>query len=259
MGWSVPPVRPCTMRKETSTGIEGARPHRSDVSVTPPVDSIRRRLRPSREASQPVIGRTTALAARYAVSPHVASLIVADRSPAMCGSDTLTTVESSTTMNVLAITADATIHGLTRGGAAARVAIVLPGVHGHDGGHARAHLEIWGSLAGNGDLDRHALDDLDEVAAGVFRRQQAELGARGRRDALDAALDVAVVRVDFHGRALSGLDVPELRFLEVGDDPDVSERDDRQQGLPGLHDLPRLDAFPGDDAGNRRLHRRVLE
>ena len=33
----------------------------------------------------------------------------------MCGSDTLTTVESSTTMNVLAMTAHATIQGLTRG------------------------------------------------------------------------------------------------------------------------------------------------
>src|SRR4029450_1343645 len=44
--------------------------------------------------------------------------MVAERSPAMYGSETLTTVESSTTMNVLAMTAHATIHGLTRGASA---------------------------------------------------------------------------------------------------------------------------------------------
>ena len=41
-----------------------------------------------------------ALATRYDVSAHVASSIVADRLPAMCGSDTLTTVVSSTSMKV---------------------------------------------------------------------------------------------------------------------------------------------------------------
>ena len=102
----------------TSTGIDGARPQSSDVIVKPAVQIISRRLRPSSDPSHPVIGRMTALAARYAVSVQVASSIVAERSPAMCGSDTLTTVESSTTMNVLAMTAHATIQGLTRGASA---------------------------------------------------------------------------------------------------------------------------------------------
>ena len=64
-------------------------------------------------ASQPVIGRMIALATRYDVSAHVASSIVAERLPAMCGSDTLTTVVSSTSMKVANITATAMIHGLT--------------------------------------------------------------------------------------------------------------------------------------------------
>ena len=45
-----------------------------------------------------------ALATRYDVSAQVASSIVADRLPAMCGSDTLTTVVSSTSMKVANIT-----------------------------------------------------------------------------------------------------------------------------------------------------------
>ena len=81
--------------------------------VKPLTDVISSRLRPNFRASQPVIGRTIALATRYDVSTHVDSSIVAERLPAMCGSDTLTTVVSSTSMNVANMTAIATIQGLT--------------------------------------------------------------------------------------------------------------------------------------------------
>src|SRR5438132_3861639 len=54
-----------------------------------------------------------ALATRYDVSAQVDSSIVADRLPAMCGSETFTTVVSSTSMNVANMTATATIQGLT--------------------------------------------------------------------------------------------------------------------------------------------------
>ncbi len=51
---------------------------------------------------------------------------VAERLPAMCGSETFTTVVSSTSMKVPNMTAMATIHGLTyRGVAAGGAAIVL--------------------------------------------------------------------------------------------------------------------------------------
>src|SRR5580765_4148893 len=54
-----------------------------------------------------------ALATRYDVSAQVDSSTVAERLPAMCGSDTFTTVVSSTSMKVANMTATATIHGLT--------------------------------------------------------------------------------------------------------------------------------------------------
>src|SRR5262245_48265566 len=101
------------IRKITSEARFGAMPQRNDASVNPVVDSIRRFLRPKRPASQPVIGRMMALATRYDVNAHVASSVVADMLLAMCGSDTLTTVVSSTSMKVANMTAMATIQGLT--------------------------------------------------------------------------------------------------------------------------------------------------
>ena len=58
-----------------------------------------------RLASHPEIGMTIPLATRYEVSAHVASLGVAERLPAMCVKETLTTVPSSISMKVASMTA----------------------------------------------------------------------------------------------------------------------------------------------------------
>src|SRR4029077_19143621 len=65
--------------------------------------------------NQAPIGRMMALATRYEVSTQVASSGVADRLPAICGSATLATLVSSTSMKVASITVRAIIHGLTTG------------------------------------------------------------------------------------------------------------------------------------------------
>jgi len=83
--------------------------------VKPVTDIISSRLRPNWRASQPASGSTIAFATRYDVSAQVDSSIEAESEPATCGSDTLTTVVSSTSMKVANITAIATIHGLTTG------------------------------------------------------------------------------------------------------------------------------------------------
>src|SRR4029453_1394798 len=101
------------MRKITSEARFGAAPHRNDASVKPDVDHMSSRLRPNLLASHPVIGRMMALATRYEVSAQVASSVVAERLPEMCGSDTFTTVVSSTSMKVANITANAISQGLT--------------------------------------------------------------------------------------------------------------------------------------------------
>src|SRR5437870_11148047 len=101
------------IRSSTSVCRFGARPHRNDAAVKPVTDAINNRLRPKYVASHPVSGRMMALATRYDVSAQVDSSMVADRLPAMCGSETFTTVVSSTSMNVANMTAIATIQGLT--------------------------------------------------------------------------------------------------------------------------------------------------
>ncbi len=54
------------------------------------------------------------------------------------------------------------------------------------------------------DLHRHALHDLDEIAAGVVRRQQAERGAGRRGNAVDVpGIVAAAVRVDRDRRVLA--------------------------------------------------------
>jgi hypothetical protein len=73
------------------------------------------------------MGRIIAFATRYEVNVHVASSTVADRFPAMCGSETLTTVVSSTSMKVLDITAIAISHGLMSGRACGGELIVRSG------------------------------------------------------------------------------------------------------------------------------------
>src|SRR3954468_454575 len=100
------------IRKMINSGRFGARPQKNDARVKPVTEAMRRRLRPKRFASQPVMGKMIAFATRYDVNAQVASSGVAERLPAMCGSETLTTVVSSTSMKVLIITAEATSHGL---------------------------------------------------------------------------------------------------------------------------------------------------
>src|SRR5207253_10310471 len=112
-GCSAPPVAPCITRNTISAPSVGARPQRNEEAVKPTTDSISRRLRPNMLASQPVIGRMIAFATRYDVSAHVASSNDAEGLPAICGSDTFTTVVSSTSMKVANITETAINHGLT--------------------------------------------------------------------------------------------------------------------------------------------------
>ena len=69
-------------------------------------------MRPILEAIQPLIGSTTAFETRYDVSTQVLSSWLTDRLPAMCGSETLAMLVSSTSMKVAIVTTSAIAHGL---------------------------------------------------------------------------------------------------------------------------------------------------
>src|SRR5262245_28133668 len=109
------------------------------------------------------------------------------------------------------------------------------------------------------DLHGHALHNLDVVAGGILRRQQAEFCTGRSGDAVDVPLEFAIEAIDGDLRALPWLDALQLRFLVVGRDPDVAERYQREQWLPRLDDLTGFNRFPADDSGRRRRDLRALQ
>src|SRR5262252_4545298 len=195
--------------------------------------------------------------------------MLAERLPAMCGSDTLTTLVSSTSMKVASITEMAMIHGLMFGCSSAMAskpsALVSPSPYLSRkdrwfSGESRPQQPLGILIGIQHDLDRHALHHLDEVPSRVFRRQQREPGAGGAGDAVDFAGEfLAADRVDLHGRPLARTHVLQLRLLEVRDDPHLVQRHDRHQRLARLDDLSWLDALSAHEACDRRFDGRVLK
>ena len=79
------------------------------------MQSRKKRLRPNRVASHPLMGRTMAFETRYEVSTQVLSSLLAPRLPAMCGNATLAMLVSSTSMNAARATTTAISQGLNFG------------------------------------------------------------------------------------------------------------------------------------------------
>jgi hypothetical protein len=108
-GTSGPPASPCRKRAATITARLGAAPAAAEVTVKATVAMMKRRLRPSRSVSHPVIGRLMAFATRNDVSTHVISSTPADRLPRMWSSATLAMVTSRITRKVAIIVEMATM------------------------------------------------------------------------------------------------------------------------------------------------------
>jgi len=90
------PPDPWMIRQRTSSGSEVEIPHRNDAMMNRMMDPARYRLRPNRDESQAVIGRTITLERMYPVATQPISSRVAPRLPPICGRATLTMVVSST-------------------------------------------------------------------------------------------------------------------------------------------------------------------
>src|SRR5258708_4514797 len=162
--------------------------------------------------------------------------MVADRLPAMWGSETFTTVVSSTSMKVPNITATAMIQGLTsrprgerdvKGGS-------LPSFRedGGDHGHARPKAVLLVLARLEDDLHRQPLHDLDVVPGRVLGGEEAEARASGGGDAVHvAAVLPPAVGVHQDHRGLARTHGPELALLEVGGDPNVVQGHGREHAL----------------------------
>src|ERR1700733_3425504 len=103
------------------------------------------------------------------------------------------------------------------------------------------------------DLHRYALNDLDEVAGGVFGWEGRELRTGPELDAVDMALQPQLrIGIDTNIDVLAGSHVDELALLEVGGNPDVG-RDDRKDLLAGGDVIALFHVAFGDPAVLRRL------
>src|SRR5579862_392774 len=113
LGCIPPPPAPCSTRQITGVVREGASPQSRELIVKITTQAIKNLLRPKTPESHPESGRTIAFDTRYEVRIQVLSSTLAERLPAMCGSDTLATLVSKTSMNVASITVAAISHGFT--------------------------------------------------------------------------------------------------------------------------------------------------
>src|SRR5690606_12084405 len=121
--------------------------------------------------------------------------------------------------------------------------------------HPRSHQLAERVIIGDRDLDRYPLHHLGEIAGGIVRRQQAELGTGSREQAVDVALYRLVIKgIKLQGHRLASAHALYLGFLEVGLHPQVTGRHDRQQVIAGLHVLADAHAALANPAGYRSVY-----
>src|SRR5262245_50753284 len=117
-----------------------------------------------------------------------------------------------------------------------------------DNGYAERQRNFRIKTAVDDDLDRHALDDLDEIAGRILRRECGKFRTRSKLDAVHMAFEVKL-RIGVH-RNRHGLPGPypgELGFLEIFRDPNLG-RNNRQDLLTGSHIIAHVDIAFGDPA-----------
>src|SRR5690606_26510420 len=104
--------------------------------------------------------------------------------------------------------------------------------------HAGAYRPAQGVLLVHGDLHRDALHHLGEVARGVIRRQQAELGTGGGEQAIDAPVHrLPTEGSEGQGHLLARGHALDLRFRDVPRLAEVLARHKGQQMVARLHVL----------------------
>ena len=120
------------------------------------------------------------------------------------------------------------------------------------GSHRQADEQglFVGVVVGQFDADGQPLDDLDEVARGVLRRQQGQGLAGPHGEAGDPAFELqpAAVHINLAACPLADAEVGQLRFLEIGVDPDLRERADGHETLPHLDVVAGVDVAAGHHA-----------
>src|SRR5271169_659800 len=183
MAWAIgcrpPPPAPCSTRKKSSIPRLGAIAQSRELTVKKPRQAMKKRLRPSAPASQPLIGRTIAFDTRYEVRTHVLWSLLAPRLPAIYGKATLAMLVSRTSMKAASATTTAISQGLYLGRQTSwsmvRAAeLIAPNSLEI---HVRHHVHAWSKPAIpvfpriENDLYRNPLDNFHVVSGGILRRK----------------------------------------------------------------------------------------
>ena len=150
-----------------------ALPQRTEAAVNMKMQTMKKRFRPNRLASQPLIGRTMALDTKYDVSTQVLSSLLEPRPPAMYGKATLAMLVSSTSMNAAIATTTPMSQGLNfgrQGSSGTESNSVLPDINFRLHRHTGPQPVIIVLVGINVDPDRDALHYLHEISGGIFRR-----------------------------------------------------------------------------------------
>ena len=102
-----------------------------------------------------------------------------------------------------------------------------------------------------GEVDAYwnALHHLHVISGRVLRRKERKHRAGGAADLGYLAVVVLAGGVHCNLDRLPGGHVAQLRLLEVGRDPQIFQRNQREQVLPRGDVLVDLHALAGDDAG----------
>src|SRR6266581_3253656 len=106
---------------------------------------------------------------------------------------------------------------------------------------------------------REPLNDLDKVAAGIFRWQKAEQRSSSTGKILDRPSVVATERINMNVHRLTRAHVFELSFLEVRRHPDIVKGNDGKQTLSWLNSLAKFDGFAANDSAHRSIDSRIAE
>src|SRR5690606_4686050 len=265
-GISAPPVKPCSARNTIMLSRLHAMEQSSEANRKPTETHTATRRAESSCTSQAVSGLMMISATRKEAEIHEPSSSVADSAPWMSFSDELVIWISSTAMKAPSMALITTIQSRRLGSAVGRIsaspamAFVATQVHGDLHRHAGADQPAQRIVGGQGQLDRDALYHLGEVARGIVRRQQAELRAGGGEQAVDAAFDGCVREtVEQQFGRLSRAHAANLGFLEVGLDPDVLIRHQRQQVGATLYHLAFTSRALANHAADRRMNLRARE
>src|ERR1700722_20349913 len=112
--------------------------------------------------------------------------------------------------------------------------------------HSNSQAMIWILSLPQSNPDRQSLHDFHIVAGGVLRRHEAVLLAARTAHPFHVGLEVAADRVNVNRRALPGLHAANLRFLEIRGDPDIAQRNDREELLARLNTLAIFDRLLSD-------------